>query len=95
MQKLSSIIVFYKSLFLWSFLVNIAIVTYNPSIVPALFTKLFLLILTWYIMRSTDFRKKFTFYQNLGVSTMSLFTTVFLIDSVITSTFVILMKEFI
>jgi len=95
MRKLSSIIVFYSPLFLWSFAINLLIVIYNPQLVSAIVTKLFLTAITWYIMSRTDWRRKIIVYKNKGISAITLFSALFVIDALITSGFILIMKEFI
>lgn len=95
MQKLSSIIIFYRSLFLWSFAINLLIVIYNPELVSAIVTKLFITIITWYIMTHSNFKKKIIFYRNKGISALTLFSALFGIDALLTSGFILVMKEFI
>ena len=94
MQKLSSIFVFYKSLFLWSFLVNIFIVIYNPHLISAIITKLFLTLVIWFILNNTN-RKRIIVFKNLGISELSLFSILFVIDAILTSAFILVMKEFV
>ena len=95
MQRITAILLFYKPMFIWSFAVTIAITILNPSIFPAIITKLFLTIFAWYLVKETNARKKLIFYKNLGISTFRLFSTLFFIDIFITVSFLILIKEFI
>ena len=95
MQQLLSILVFYRSFVIWSFLVNIAITIVNPFIIPAILTKLLLTIFVWYLVNETNAKRKLVFYKNLGISALKLFSVVFLVDIIITVSFLIVIKEFV
>ena len=95
MQKLLTILAFYKPIVIWSFLVNIAITIINPFIVPAIITKLMLTIFVWYFVNETNTRRKLIFYNNLGISSIILFSVMFFIDIFITIGYLILIKEYI
>lgn len=95
MQQLLSILAFYRSFVVWSFLVNIAITIVNPFIVPAILTKLLLTIFVWYLLNETNAKRKLIFYKNLGISTLKLLSVLFIIDSIITISFLIVIKEFV
>lgn len=95
MQKLGSIILFYKPFFFWSFAINILITIFNPQIVTAIGTKLILVIFLWYFLNNIKGKKILSFYNKLGVSNFMLFGTVFLIDVFLTMTYLLLIKEFI
>lgn len=95
MQQLLSILAFYRHFVIWSFVVNIVIAMVNPFVIPAIITKLLLTILVWFLINETNAKRKLVFYKNLGVSTLKLFPTLFLVDIIITITFITLIKEFI
>ena len=95
MQKLLTILAFYKPFVIWSFLVNIALTIVNPSIVSAIITKLMLTIFVWYFVNETSARRKLIFYNNLGISSIKLFSVMFFIDIFITIGYLILITEFI
>ena len=95
MQQLRMILVFYRPLFLWSFAVNILITILNPDFIPAVLTKLFLVILLWYIITETQAKQKLMFYKNLGISTVKLFSILYFIDIFITISFLLIVKVFI
>lgn len=95
MQRFGAILLFYKPYFLWSIGINIVLLTFSPSIPPILISKLFLTIFLWYIVNETRSKRKLIFYNNLGISSFKLFSTIFLIDIFITSCFLLLVKEFI
>jgi len=95
MQKLGSIILFYKPFFLWSFAINILITIFNPQIITAIGTKLVLVVFLWYFLNNVKGKKLLIFYNKLGVSNFMLFGTVFFIDVFLTMTYLLLIKEFI
>lgn len=95
MQQLLSILAFYRSFVVWSFLVNIAITIINPHIIPAILTKLLLTIFVWYLLNETNAKRKLIFYKNLGISTLKLLSVLFFIDCIITISFLIVIKEFV
>ena len=95
MQRFLTILAFYKPFVLWSFIINIAITIVNPFIIPAIITKLLLTVFVWYFVNETHARRKLIFYNNLGISSIKLFTVLFLIDIFITIGFIEIIKEFI
>jgi len=95
MQQFLNILTFYRSFVLSSFIINIAIVVVSPFIFPAIVTKLLLTIFVWYLFNETNAKRKLIFFNNLGISSVKLFASVFLIDISITIGFIILIKEFI
>ena len=95
MQQLLSILAFYRSFVVWSFLVNIAITIVNPLIIPAILTKLLLTIFVWYLLNETNAKRILIFYKNLGISTLKLLSVLFFIDCIITISFLIVIKEFV
>jgi hypothetical protein len=95
MQKLLTILAFYKPFVIWSFLVNIALTIVNPFIVPAIITKLMLTVFVWYLMNETNAKRKLIFYNNLGISSIKLFSVLFFIDIFITIGYLVLITEYI
>lgn len=95
MQRFLTILAFYKPFVIWSFVINIAITIVNPFIIPAIITKLLLTIFVWYFVNETHARRKLIFYNNLGISSIKLFSVLFLIDIFITIGFIEIIKEFI
>ncbi len=94
MQQFLTILAFYRPFVVWSFMVNVALGFFGPYIVPAVVTKLFLTIFLWYFVNETHAKRKLTFYKNLGISTFKLFSTLFLIDIILTISFLTVFKEF-
>ena len=95
MQKLSSILLFYKPYFIWSCAMNILITIFNPEITIVIGTKLFLTIFLWHYISQTKGKQLLHFYINLGVTTFKLFASIFFIDLAITIGFLLIIKEFI
>ncbi len=95
MQKLSSIIIFYRPFFFWSFAVNILLTVFNPKVIPAISIKLILVIFLWYILSRVNGGKVLNLYKDVGISTFMLFGSIFLIDILITLVYLLVIKEFI
>ena len=95
MRQFISILAFYRPFVLWSFVVNIAIAIVNPFIIPAIVTKLLLTIFVWYLVNETNAKRKLVFYRRLGISTIKLFSILFLMDISITISFIVVIKEYI
>ncbi len=95
MQKLGSIILFYKPFFLWSFAINILITIFNPQILTAIGTKLVLVVFLWYFLNNVKGKKLLIFYNKLGVSNFMLFGLIFIIDITLTISYLLIIKEFI
>jgi len=79
----------------WSFIVTLAITVINPELLLALSTKLFLILVLWFLISDRKVRQRLRFYRIRGVSNIKFFTVLFLIDCAVTSTFFILIKGFI
>ncbi len=94
MQRFLTILAFYKPFVVWSFLVNVTLGFFNPHFAPAIVTKLFLTVFVWYLVNETHAKRKLTFYKNLGISTLMLFSTLFLVDIILTIGFLTVFKEF-
>jgi len=90
MQRIISILSFYRPFVLWSFGINIAIAIVNPFILPAITTKLLLTIFVWYMVNETRAKRKLKVYKNLGIAPFKLFSILFLIDCFITVSFIII-----
>jgi hypothetical protein len=96
MQKqVLSILNYYKSMAFWSFIVTLAVTIINLELILALSIKLFLTFVLWFMISDRKVRQRLRFYRISGVSNIKFFTVIFLIDSVITSTFLVLIKGFI
>ena len=94
MHRSLAIFAFYKSFIPWSLVANTIVVLINPDIIPGLITKVFLTVFAWYYIHETVQRRKLTFYKNIGISPLKLFTITFFIDATFTVIFIIIFKEF-
>ena len=95
MQHLSALFIFYRPYMLWSFGVNILFAIMSYSLIPIFIIKLILIAFLWYLMNETNAKRKLIFYKNLGLSTLKLFGSVFIIDLILSLPFLLILKEFI
>ncbi len=95
LKQFASILNYYKPLALWSFLVTLAITVINPQLILALCTKLFLAFLLWIMLNDRTLRRRLNYYRIRGVSNLKFLLIVFILDSIITCTFLSLIKGFI
>jgi hypothetical protein len=95
LRQFASILNYYKPLALWSFLVTLAITIINPELILALCTKLFLAFLMWIMLNDRTLRRRLKYYRIRGVSNIKFLLTIFILDSIITSVFLLLIKGFI
>ncbi len=95
MQRFVTIIYIYKPLFLWSFLINILLVTVTQNIYVAVLTKLFLFILILFFLNETKTKSRFFVSENLDIIQMKLFAMVFVLDTLITTLFFKILNVFI
>ena len=94
MNKLYTMLLFYKPFLWWSFGINVALGVVKSHLILAAIVKLFLLIFIWFYVHETHHKRRLMFFKNLGWSTKSLFSTVFIVDVVLTLSFLVLFKEF-
>jgi len=94
LRQFKSIIFYYKPLLVWSIVINFLIAVAHYNIFYALALKFFLIGLLWYILKERQIRKKLHFYKIVGISNLKLFTTIFLLDCLITIPFFLLLKCF-
>jgi len=94
MHRLLAILAFYKTFVVWSFIVTAFIGFFNPQLAPAIVTKLFLTVFAWYYVSETPNKRKLTFYKNLGISPFQLFSSIFIVDCILTIIFLTIFKEF-
>jgi hypothetical protein len=94
-DRLGAILLFYKPYFIWSFAINILLTFVYPQILPAILTKLFLTIILWYLIKESNAKRKLSFYNNLGISSIRLFTSIFIIDVLIMIIYLSFIKVFI
>lgn len=94
-NQLFAIIHYYRTFALWSFAINILLlIVGSHNILVAILTKLFLIVLIYYIIKQTPEKQKLTFYKNLGISDLKLFGTLFIFDALITIIFLSLINQF-
>ena len=77
LNQFKVILNYYKPFAKWSFGVTIMLLIINPALIAAVLTKLFLVILLWYIVSNTQAKQHLTFYKNLSISSLKLFSTLF------------------
>lgn len=94
-KQFTSILNYYKSMALWSFLVTLTVTIINPELLLALGTKLCLIFMLWLMLSDRKMRQRLRFYRIRGVSNLKFFSVIFLFDSVVTSMFLLLIKGFI
>ncbi len=95
MQQFSSIFLFYRPFFLWSYGVNFLLLLLGFDVIPLFLVKVFLVVFLWYFITETQAKHKLIFYKNLGVSTLKLFALFFLIDVILSLPFILIIKEFV
>ena len=94
MQRFLAILAFYRPFVVWSFIVTAIGAFFNAHLAPAIVTKLFLTVFAWYYVSETPNKRKLTFYKNLGISTLKLFSIMFIVDCILTIIFLTIFKEF-
>lgn len=92
MNRLFVLFQFYKTFIVWSVVITSFMIWLNSDYIPSILTKLFLILFAWYFMTETANKKQFTFYKNLGISPIVLFSFVFFIDSILTLILLFLFK---
>jgi len=95
MQRFEAILLFYRPFFLWSFMANIVITMFNPTLFYAMIAKLFLTVFAWFFISETSAKRKLALYNSRGYSTFQLFASIFFIDCVVMIPYLLLIKEFI
>ena len=68
---------------------------FKHDIITILIVKLFLVVFLWYLLNETHAKRKLVLYKNLGISTLKLFSYLFIIDLVTSIPFLLILKEFI
>ena len=95
MNRLGAILIFYKSLFIWSFMINILLIMVTPYIFITIITKLFLFILILLFMNETNTKHSLLTYKKLNISQMKLFGIIFVLDTLMTTSTLSTIKVFI
>tara|TARA_R110002033_G_scaffold90558_1_gene140492 strand:+ start:164 stop:451 length:288 start_codon:yes stop_codon:yes gene_type:complete len=94
MYRFLAILSFYKPFVVWSLLVTAVVAFFNAQIAPAIATKLFLTVFAWYYVSETPNKRKLTFYKNIGISPLKLFSIMFIVDCFLTVIYLTIFKEF-
>ncbi|BAO74595.1 hypothetical protein WPG_0365 [Winogradskyella sp. PG-2] len=94
-RQVASILNYYKSMALYSFMVTLTVTIINPELILAISTKLFLVFILWFMISDRKLRRRLRFYKISGVSNLKFFSVIFLLDGFITCTFIHLIKGFI
>lgn len=94
MNRLGAILVFYKSLFMWSFLINILLIMVTPYIFITILTKLFLVVLILLFMYETNTKYSLLTFEKLNISQMKLFGIIFVLDTLMTTSTLSAIKVF-
>ena len=92
MHRFLAILAFYKPFVVWSLSVTALVAFLNPHVAPAIVTKLFLTVFVWYYVSETPNKRKLTFYKNLGISPLKLFSSLFIVSLVSLS--IVILKSF-
>mgnify|MGYP005988967375 CR=1 FL=1 len=96
LNQFIAILYYYRTFAIWSLIINILLlITGSSYLIVALITKLFLIILLYYIVSQTDAKQKLVFYKNLGISDLKLFGFLYSIDALVTIAFLSLIHQFI
>lgn len=95
MQQLASILMFYRPYIIWSLIVNMLFAFIKFEVGLIITSKLILVLLLWYILNETRAKRKLILYKKLGVSTIKLFSLLFIMDLVISIPFLLILKEFV
>ena len=95
MQQLFSILVFYRPFIIWSLVINMLLSFIKIELITILVVKLLLIISLWHLINETHAKRKLAFYKNLGISTLKLFSLVFVVDAIFSIPFLLILKEFV
>lgn len=68
---------------------------FNPGFIPVIGIKLILVGFLWYFLSQFKGKKILNLYRSLGISNLMLFASVFIIDVIISTLYLFLIKEFI
>lgn len=94
LNQFRALLIYYRSLAMWSFFVTIILTVVEPEIITALITKLFLMFIFWWMINDIAIRKKIRFYKMAGVSNLKLVILLYLLDAFFTCSFLLLIKGF-
>lgn len=94
-QQFFSIFVFYKPLIIWSIALNMVLSFLKYEMLPILILKFLLVVFLWYCLNETPAKRKLLYYKNSGISTLKMFSYLFIIDLIISIPFLLILREFI
>jgi len=94
LNQIRSILNYYKAFAMWSFGVTLIITFTRPEIILAVLTKLFLVTILWLLFSDRKIRRRLRFYKIAGVSNLKFFTIIFVLDCILTCSFLLLIKGF-
>lgn len=94
MHRLGAILVFYKSLLIWSFMINVLFIMVTPYIYITILTKLFLFILVLYFLNKTKAKPKLKICKKLNMSQNKIFVVIFILDTIMTTSTLSVIKVF-
>jgi len=78
---------FYVQFLYWSISVTVILVFFKAPMAVVLLTKLFLTVFAWFYMNETREKRKLIFYKNMGLRTWLLFGSTFILDVLLTFSF--------
>lgn len=85
---------FYRPFIIWSLIVNMLFAFLKFEVVLIIISKLLLVVLLWHILNETRGKRKLLFYKRLGLSHIKLFSSVLVLDLVLSIPFLLVLKEF-
>jgi len=94
MQRLGTILSFYKPLFVWSIIINILLIAVSPNIFITILTKLFLFIMVLYFFTQTKSKSNLFGFKKIEISQFKFYTLLFLIDTLLTISFLTVLSVF-
>ena len=95
MKRLFPIIIFYRSLIMWSFIINILLSVIGLNFIIIALIKVLLLFFLWQLIDDFIDRKTLRVFRNRGFSILKLFLFVYLVDITLSIPFLLVLGEFI
>ena len=94
MHQLLSILLFYRPFIIWSIVLNMVFSFIKLDIAIILIIKLLLIFSLWHLLNETKANQKLDLEKNLSLSTLKLFSFIFVIDALCSLPFLIILREF-
>ena len=94
MQQFFSLFTLYKPFVLWSVGINMVLSFLKYDIIPILIVKLLLVVFLWYFLNEILAKQKLSIFKKLDISTLKLFSYLFVIDLFLSIPFLFILKEF-